>query len=173
MKLKISFIFLVLFISRFEIIANRDSLSVHNIRKQTVDLFNNEVGILVFASGYACKNCFEELNIAILSLNQNKIFDDIGVLINCKDNIIAKREAIDYYSKFFPKYNYYFDSTYVDVFNKKVDVGFWGEYEVSITPSLLIYKNRKIRFISYDEMFGNAATKVDLQKLILNTLSQM
>lgn len=175
MKLKISFILLVLLVVNFNVCSN-DSLLVHNIKKNTINLHDNNSGILIFASGLACKDCLKELNAVVLSLVPENIFDNIGVLISCKDNIITKKEQIEHFDKFFAKsiYNYYFDANYNDVFfNDGNNTGFWGKYKITVTPCLLVYKNKKIKFIDYNEMFGRDKEKVDLKKLLLKTFNQL
>ena len=81
LKIKISFVLLILLVANFDVFCKNDSLLVHDIRKNTINLCDNKTGILVFASGLACKDCFKELNTAILALHRDKHFDNIGVLV--------------------------------------------------------------------------------------------
>ena len=125
MNSKISFI--VLFLSFYcssKLFCNNDSLIVHDLHKNRINLCDSGTGVLVFAGGLACKKCFDQLNSAIIS--NRKRFDNIGVLVNSTDDILLKKETIDRYSKFFPKikYNFYFDTTYKNVFTEEVNDGF-------------------------------------------------
>lgn len=130
------------------------SIEVGTILSDTVQLNNQKPVAVIFAGGYACHACYRELEEAIRTVDSTV---NIVVLLRLSGNsVIGKKEAIQRMARLVETREFYFD-----IFPPTVDIvgkyegGLFGQYKVSICPSVLfLLPQREATFVSYQDLFN-------------------
>ncbi|MEI6091856.1 MAG: hypothetical protein WCR42_15470 [bacterium] len=111
--------------------------------------------IYIFYGPYCCVDCFKKMKVSSDSLLKNKIVDSVIVISRTRNNALLKKLIKRDVSKLFPDYPIIFE--YIDEDDpwppKDLVGGFFGKYNVSITPTVLFFNGDKETFISYQTLY--------------------
>lgn len=125
-----------------------------------------EKKILIFFSGWSCKNCFQELD---SSLRAKGIKDFVYLI--CDNNILSVRNAS---SETVKQYSGNRNAVIIPdsvtgrmKYSRKLPPCYlYEKYEVGITPALLLINGKDTIFIGYENLFENGLKKEYLDSLI-------
>ncbi len=111
--------------------------------------------IYIFFGPYSCYDCFKKIKVSTDSLLKAQIVDSVIVISRSQNKVLLKKLIKRDVSKLFPDYSVKFE--YIGEDDpwppKDLKGGLFGKYNVTVTPTILVYKGDKEIFISYETLY--------------------
>lgn len=120
----------------------------------------NDNTILIINDGLACSSC---INSIIDDLKNLSTYSDIYFVYK-NEGLVSNLKRKNYFKKQYNKKHSNIKNIYFDSPNE--DNSLFNIYSIKRTPAILISRNNKIHYVSYDTLFQNGLSKFNLKKIL-------
>lgn len=143
----------------------------YNLKNEKINVTDFAEGIYILKNNKNCKKCFTELSEAITYLKRDTALK-IFCLAHTDSSVFARKYGSVECMKLMPQLtNVFFDyGNANEKFGFSDDMNtqsYFFRYKVDITPAILLYKNGKIYYYSYAEIFKGGQINLELLKDIV------
>lgn len=152
----------------------REPIFLYNLKGEAERVtYLDTCSIIVLMNGWSCADCFKSLDSALFLIGNEKIKKSLLIQVK-NSNIITKRNSLVIARQYFSDDSFKFFFEVVSKNNANNEVNHQSEifsnYDIKVTPSLLISKSDKIKYLDFKDLFGTNYDAEAIKYKILEVL---